>query len=330
MLSKFTFEPVSDWSEWDHCVNASPQGSLFFLSSYIKNTGVPSKAWYIKKGSSIRGGLCIQETKKGQECRLDDLVIHNGLWFASIEDKKLTRIRDERFEITEEVIAFLIEKYSTVELSLAPQFEDLRPFLWHNYHDPSGEKFHLSLRYTSFLKIGDLTGLGQGEEDCETFRQLEAIRQRNLRKAAKEEITCSTSGDIDFLLDSYQKTLEISEEEFRDKRQRMGTLIQSLCDQNMGSLYKVADNTGTPTYAVFFAWDEKRAYYLFGAGNSNDQASHHGTFAFWEALRSLANAYGITEVDWEGVNSPKRGWFKLTFGGALLPYYEIRWKSYEV
>ena len=91
MISKFTLEPVSDWLECDRCVNASPQGSIFFLSSYIKNTGTPSNAWYIKKGSSIRGGLCIQETNGGQECRLDDLVIHNGLWFVSLKDKKLTR-----------------------------------------------------------------------------------------------------------------------------------------------------------------------------------------------------------------------------------------------
>jgi hypothetical protein len=32
---------------------------------------------------------------------------------------------------------------------------------------------------------------------------------------------------------------------------------------------------------------------------------------------------GIAEVDLEGVNSPRRGWFKLSFGGALLPYYEL-------
>ena len=37
----------------------------------------------------------------------------------------------------------------------------------------------------------------------------------------------------------------------------------------------------------------------------------------------LANRTKIGEVDMEGVNSPQRGWFKLGFGGNLLPYYQI-------
>jgi hypothetical protein len=33
---------------------------------------------------------------------------------------------------------------------------------------------------------------------------------------------------------------------------------------------------------------------------------------------------GINEVDMEGVNSPQRGWFKLSKGGNCVPYYEVQ------
>ncbi len=32
---------------------------------------------------------------------------------------------------------------------------------------------------------------------------------------------------------------------------------------------------------------------------------------------------GVNIIDLEGVNSPNRGFWKLGFGGNLLPYYHI-------
>jgi hypothetical protein len=33
---------------------------------------------------------------------------------------------------------------------------------------------------------------------------------------------------------------------------------------------------------------------------------------------------GKKEVDLEGVNSPHRGWFKLSFGGTLESYWQVK------
>jgi len=44
-------------------------------------------------------------------------------------------------------------------------------------------------------------------------------------------------------------------------------------------------------------------------------------------LNFLAKKKNIREIDWEGVNSPQRGWFKLGFGGTLQPYYIAHWNS---
>jgi hypothetical protein len=325
MTGKYTLEPVDDWDLWDRCVNASPQGSIFLLSNYLRFADVPSRFWFIRKGSAIRGGLCVQETEDGGECRLDDLVIHNGLWFLSDSTKKYTRARNERFEITRAAIDLLVDRYSTIELALPPQFEDLRPFLWHNYGGASGAQFQLKLRYTSYLDIGTLAHSQDRQEDNAVFRGLETLRQRNLREAWKNGTNCLTTGDPDDLLDNYGRTMGLSEADFAGKRLRMKRLMAGLVSDAMACLYEVCDDDGKPSYSTFFGWDDHRAYYLFGAGNAGSQTSYQGTFAFWEALRDLSENRGIAEIDWEGVNSPLRGWFKLSFGGTLLPYYELKW-----
>ena len=36
---------------------------------------------------------------------------------------------------------------------------------------------------------------------------------------------------------------------------------------------------------------------------------------------------GVKFVNLEGVNSPFRGWYKLSFGGNLKPYYRLTLNS---
>ena len=54
------------------------------------------------------------------------------------------------------------------------------------------------------------------------------------------------------------------------------------------------------------------------------RSQHTGTAVLWDAFNGLSD-HGIREVDLEGVNSPQRGWFKMSFGGDLVPYYELKW-----
>ena len=71
-----------------------------------------------------------------------------------------------------------------------------------------------------------------------------------------------------------------------------------------------------------FAIDKKRAYYIFGANSPVARESQTGTMVLWDGFEILRRL-GVKYVDLEGVNSPKRGYFKLSFGGELCPYYII-------
>ena len=101
----------------------------------------------------------------------------------------------------------------------------------------------------------------------------------------------------------------------------MSVLVSSLLKRNLAKMFvsRTKDNIAG-SYAVY-ALDSKRAYYLFGANDPALRDSSSGTAVLWDAFYPLA-ADGVAQVDLEGVNSPKRGWFKLSFGGELLPYYQ--------
>lgn len=323
--AKFICEPPVTPEEWDWIVDASPQGTLFSESGYLAACGRDHSLFVIRQGRQIKAGLSVIHTEDGKGCELDDLVIHNGLIFVPDDTKKPVRARSERFELTEFTIDFLARHYDHIELALAPGVEDMRPFLWHNYHDPDlGRKFILDLRYTSYLDISSLKGCEEFFEKTECFRAMDTFRQRHIRQAHRMCAKVTKDGNTSLFIDYFRNLMaRQGEPVLENKLARMEKLITTLLENDKAELYEVRNHLSEVVYMVFYGWDRKRAYYLFGAGHPEINEAYQGTFAHWGAFVDLANRIGICEVDMEGVNSPQRGWFKLGFGGDLRSYYQV-------
>jgi len=311
--------------EWDQIVDASTQGTLFSESPYLTACGRDFGLFVIRQGRQVKGALCLVYGDNRETCELDDLVIHNGLMFVPDDTKKPVRSRFERFEITEIVIEFLEHNYRRIELALAPDFEDLRPFIWHNYHETlSQKKFQLDLRYTSFIDVSSLSGMMDNFENTDCFRAMETLRQRHVREAIKKGAKMVMMHDASVFITYYSDLMERQGNPVpEEKLHRMAALVSALQLSNKAAIYSVQNNLNEVLYVVIYGWDRKRAYYLFGAGNPEISEAYQGSYAHWCAFLDLANRLGIREVDMEGVNSPKRGWFKLGFGGNLIPYYQV-------
>lgn len=323
--AKFTVTAPSCMEEWDQIIAASPQGTLFSESQYLNACGRDFGLFVIHQGRQVKGALCLVYGDNRTTCELDDLVIHNGLMFVPDYTKKQVRSRFERFAITEAVIEFLDHNFSRIELALAPDFEDLRPFMWHNYHETVSEnKFQLDLRYTSCVDVSTLKGMMDNFEDSDCFRAMETLRQRHIREAQKKGAKMVMMHDTSVFIAYYRDLMERQGEPVpEEKLHRMATLVNALQYQNKAAIYSVQNHLNEVVYIVVYGWDRKRAYYLFGAGHPEISEAYQGSYAHWCAFVDLANRIGVAQVDMEGVNSPKRGWFKLGFGGDLRSYYQI-------
>lgn len=325
--SKLQLLETRDDEIWDAWNAQSPQGTLFSTSLFLRAAQVRHRRFFICKGEETKAAFCLCESEDGKLCVADDLVIHSGLFFAPDPSPNQAAGRRERFAASECLIRFLVENYDSVELPLSPGVEDLRPFLWHEYHGPPENRFRLELKYTSYLRIGELA---QSVDDEETslFRNLESRRRRNLRDARKQGALVEYDCPRGTLLSFYRKLMtEQQSAPEESKLKRIGHLIDTLTEQGKARSFLVRSAEGETLYAAAFAWDDRhRAYYLFGGGETDPsrKRNYQGTYLFWEAMRSLARDQGIDEIDWEGVNSPSRGWFKLGFGGDVRPYHFAR------
>ena len=318
----YTFEECPLDGKWDAFVETSPTGTLFSLVEYMRAVPVPVRAFWCLRRQERRAAVVVNESADGSSTVLHDFIIHNGLLFApQAPQQNRSQIISERFEIASEAAAFLAARYARVELALGPQISDVRPFLWHNWGTGKA-MYQTNVRYTAYVDLAGFTGAG-APEDIPLFAEISYSRRQEVRKARKSGVQTTEEADADGLASFYALTLRRQDIEPESQRlEELRFLASSLLQAGMARLFVSRMPGGEPAAMALFGRDAKRAYYLFGAGDPALRATPCGTAVLWDAFAALAGS-GCREVDMEGVNSPKRGWFKLSFGAEILPYYQL-------
>jgi len=325
-LGKYIFQELNDTLIWGKFSQTSKEYSLFNDSIYLNSFGGKYKLYLVKKGDYIKAGLVVI-LKDEKNLKVDDLVIYSGILFEDGSAQKSSKVTLERFEISNFIIEELDKLYEHIEFVLSPYVDDIRAFLWHNYHSSKdSDKYSVSIRYTSYLDISSLSNF-INEEDSEIFKNLETLRKRNIREARKKEAYTIVTNEVELFI-LYYKKLMLKQDQIvsMEKLSNIKNLITTLVNKKKAKIYVSKNSQNEIQYITIFAWDKFRAYYLFGAPNPDASERYRGTISFWDAFIDLAHN-GVITVDMEGVNSPQRGWFKLSFGGNLKTYYHIK-KAY--
>lgn len=316
-------DAVAD-EKWDTFVQKSPSGTVFSLSDYMAATRQPVRLFWCVRGTEKRAAVAICESdnaKGGKDAVLHDFLVYNGLMFAPPANKQnRSQVISEHFEIATDVAAALSAHYPRLELALAPQVNDIRPFLWHNYG--SSPTYVPDVRYTAYA---DLQGFAEAQqpEDIPLFAEISYARRQEVRKAIKAGVQTREDDNALALADFYALTMRRQDITIDPEvHEALRFLAASLLQKKMARLFISHTAEGEAAAVALFGWDNKRAYYLFGAGDPQYRNTPCGTAVLWDSFKALAQA-GHSCVDLEGVNSPKRGWFKMSFGPELVPYYQL-------
>lgn len=326
-LSDYSLAPAEANSEWDLFVSRSPESSIFAHSVFLAACGERVELHWCLKGKARAAAVVLPLDARGDPT-FESALIYNGILTAGPDPKQnAAQIRSDRFALLAFLSEALSERHSRLKLRLAPQLDDIRPFLWHNYGQP-GAKFRTDVRYTSIVPAASLAA-GGAEENSALYLGMSKSRRQTLRYARKEG--CKTVERHDpTLYEALQRetfarqNLTIDNAELAQR----AALIEALHQAGLARSFVSALPGAEPDVIAIFAHLGRRAWYLFGAGGSERHDSNSGTAVLWDAFAALAAA-GIEEVDLEGVNSPARGYFKLSFGGSLSPYFALSLEGEE-
>jgi hypothetical protein len=321
-LSKYRLERVRPDAEWDALVARSAQGTLFVTSDLLGALeGVQLGTWRIYKDRQPVGGLAVIESPDGHQAIENDFVIYSGVLLEPPPpEQSQAQTIAEQFRVTSYATERLAELYRQCFVSLPPGFTDIRPFLWHNYGQ-DGQKFVPDIRFTSTIALAPNPG-GKLESDP-LYVAASKSRRQQIRYGINKGVATEISTDVSVFVDLYAQTFARQD---RDVDQAYLRQLRAICERliavGKGRLYLSRTADGSVGSAALFGWDNKRAYYVYGANAPDLRDDHTGTMVLWEAFQDLRNM-GIAEIDLEGINSPLRGHFKLSFGGTITPYYHL-------
>ena len=325
MTSRYSLNELDPESidDWDAFVDASPEGTLFHRKGFLDSFPQQHRFFHVCKGSEVKAGFVVS-THPHDSRRIVPVygVIHNGPFFVPDLDPSRKRAKNQstRFDILDSLVEKIPEFFDEVFLSLSPGITDIRPFLWFNYHAGcEAARYRVDVRYTSYL---DIRGIEE-EDDLSSnrhFSELSYSRRQEIRYAFRDGIDVERTEDLSEFFDVYREFAAKYDDEVEVNREYLEKACSELASRNRLRLYRAVNSDGRCGAWAAFGLESGRACYLYGITDPEDRQSSAGSVLLWQAFRDLSRE-GILEVDMEGVNSPQRGWFKLSFGGDLRPYY---------
>lgn len=325
-LTKYRMVRIEPGPDWDALVERSSQGTVFATSSVLAGIGdARPVAWRIFKDKQPVGGLLVVESADGRRCIENDYVIYGGPIFEPAPpEQSIAQTTAEQFRLSTFATQRLAEMYDEVFLALPPAFADIRPFLWHNYGE-DGPHFVPDVRFTSLVRLD--APQGGGLDDDPLYRAASKSRRQQVRYGMQKGVVTEAAQDAGRFVELYAMTFARQGQDLAPAvlRQVEAVTARLLAD-GRGRLFLSRTADGRIGSAAVFGLDAKRAYYVFGANDPDLRDDHTGTMVLWHALTALRDE-GVVEVDLEGVNSPLRGHFKLSFGGSVTPYYHLRLAS---
>jgi hypothetical protein len=279
--------------------------------------GLNCKYYFVRKGEEVVAAIPILLDNAQHIVRSPyHFAPYIGLMFKAFSGEADHKRISRDFELTEFVVNEIIRIHGKFSITTAPSFSDIRPFLWYNYNLPGEKVFDVNVKHTPILKMD----FGSQEEYLSSIRTL---RRRELKDMDKVDI--SDWDDIDAFDNLHRLTFErqgIVRPEVQSRILR--SIARAAIDKKFGRL-SLCRYQGEEASAFLFLYDNKRAYYLFGANHPDFRKYGCSTKLMIENIFHAKDVKGLNEVDFVGANSPRRGDYKVSFNSKLHQYFEVHY-----
>jgi hypothetical protein len=298
---------------WDKLILNSSHGTIFSLSSYLE--------FYKNKFQVLKYVFFDLETNNVIACVpiiLGDqkplFNVYNGIIFNKeiLDIKSNTRRYSIILNYSEKIISLITKKHSNFSLTINPKFEDLRAFQWYNYNETNKPKFKINLKYTGILNLKKINQ----DQILLNFRK---SRRKEFKKFSN---LVSPDGTVEDLISLYELTfvrqnMKIDENFLNDLKKFCNHAIKN----KFARLNFLRNTKGKIVSSTLFVFDNKTAYSLIAGSDPNYRDELPSSPLTIDQILYFHKKK--LDIDFLGVNSPKRGDFKISFSPKIINYFEV-------
>lgn len=304
----------------------SESASLFSFPELLKSLGLKSRFFGGYKNDDLLIVWPLIETNTGYNLPPAFSYYFGPYWINNqLFDKPYKRFRNNL-----EVLNCLIEKINLIapkiKFSLSPEFLDLRPFQWWNFHKPQNGQFKINLRYTAkYIFYKNIN-----EENIINSFRLDDKRKKikQIEKQKQLSVFFGVSQSVDFYLEMYKNTIlrsggkiELKELEFLGKiieisSKKLNTSVTSHLIELNGKDFD------SPLGFQIILIGKDQSYAVAQSTNEEGRKLNGNVFLNYKSL-CYANSQKVLSFDFNGANSPNRADDKHAFGASEASYYEL-------
>lgn len=216
--------------------------------------------------------------------------------------------------------------FQHLEFSLAPEFNDLRPFLWWKYGEEREQNFHYNPRYSA--RINPTLFVNQ-DDLLKSFR-LDDKRKKARRIIAEGRIVTRFESEVEdsALLSIYEQTLKRSGGMVRQEELESLSLFLSMSRNSStdGSGFKLILGTEFETSSVLgfqlLFLGKNRCYAVAQGSTDLGRQMDVGVLLSLESILHAKKSKCVV-FDFQGANSPQRADDKHAFGAIATNYSDL-------
>ena len=314
--SLYQCEPCQDAEQWQRFVAASPQGTRYCTPAIITALNCEADYWLVmRNGYPVAGIPVITRNKAGSGLPMHSyytgLMLHDEAWRG-----KANRRTENLLAISEQAMHSLCEQYDAFQLCLHPDITDVRGFDWFHYHTPERGRIAITPRYSASVAL----------DTDRLFAAARGSRRREYHYAQeREQQSFATDGSVDELLHLWQASLgrqgQPPDSVETDTTRRFA---ETLLAQGQGIIGVTRDRHGEATTAGLLMLDYHHTAHLPVVGTGD---TRYGGSLLYFSLMQTAAGLGCKLLDFNGANSPQRGYFKHSIGGDARLYFHLSWRK---
>ena len=300
---------AGDDERWDALVVSSLQGTIFHTRLWLDALGAPYRLIGYFVGNQMRAGFAIGATTAGGGCMPQAAITpYLGPLYPAPAGKYVQMLSSNK-EIATKLARFLRQEFNSVYCRFPPEVTDLQPFLWAG--------FSAAVRYTYRLSLEDLDHV---------FSHMDLTRRRNIKSAEKHGVEIETYAPFDGIMRMSKRAFAKQGKQVSVDEDAVAGLEKKLRAAERCCGFLARDATGQCLGAVWIVWDSKRAYYLVGGHDREQNDNSAVALAMWRAIQFTKRELGLAEFDFEGSMLPNVERFFRKFGGTLYPTYSIAYE----
>jgi hypothetical protein len=285
---------------WDALVDASPQGSIFCRSWWLRAVGNVRVLACFSGRHLVAGVPLYFETHFGiPVCTMPKLTQTWGIVLPPPEGKRVTAVSRE----TKILLAFAtaLSRYKLFFQAFHPSLSNWLPFYW------SG--FRQTTRFT--YVIDDLTNLNQ------VWHEMAESARRQIRKAQRAGLTivpCSIEEVYRCECLSYRHNGRMPPH----SESLLKNIYNAAKQNESGACFAVVDQEGTSSSAWLLVWDRNRTYNLVGGADIELRNNGANSLGVWDAIQFAAQR--SRALDFAGSIIESIEHFNRNFGAKQVPY----------